>query len=64
VDSEGEGRLDVFEGKVLRRSQHIAKGASQRVTVDLKDGDYRVVFSGPVTLYDAWLERRTARGPA
>ncbi len=64
VDSEGEGRLDIFEGRVLRRSQHIAKGASQRITVDLKDGDYRVVFSGPVTLYDAWLERRTARGPA
>jgi hypothetical protein len=58
VDAEAVVQLEVQEGNNTAPVGKIAAGKSSHVAVPVKPGEHVLRFSGPVTLHDAWLERR------
>jgi len=55
VDASADVAAEVRQGESAQAVANIAAGASRRVSIPLKRGEYVVRFAGPLTLHDAWL---------
>jgi hypothetical protein len=53
---DAEAGVDLREQGPTAAVTKIGAGTRRRVSVTLKPGEHRLVFTGPVALYDAWLE--------
>jgi hypothetical protein len=55
---DAEARLELREQGPRAAVTKIGAGKHRRVSVTLKPGGHRLIFTGPVALHDAWLEPR------